>query len=282
MLGAAGIGALVTTCSEHNSRGRAAGTTRRNQTAVPTTAAHRLRPLIRKIDHVFAIVEDPRRALQFMNETLKLPSAWPFTDYGSFASGGINLGNLNLEFVDARGQFTALHPARVTGVGFEPATTVNGSYAKDLGRRSVAHGAPEPGAFWTNISFENLMGPDIAVFATDYHIPALKDAPARQKALDDTRGGRLGVVDAAELVLGVVDIDAARRRWQPLLAPAVPDAAMGWTLGRGPALRLVHHERNEVLDLALGVASPSAANDLASLRAHDDPLAGLPLSCTRR
>jgi hypothetical protein len=114
------------------------------------------------------------------------------------------------------------------------------------------------------------------------HIPALKDAPAQQKALDDTRGGRLGVVDAAKLVFGVVDIDAARRRWQPLLAPAVSDAAMGWTLGRGPALRLVHHERNEVLDLALGVASPSAANDLASLRAHDDPLAGLPLSCIRR
>jgi len=282
LLGAAGIGVVVTACRSQSSPGRATGTTQGSQGPVPTTTAPQVRPLIRKLDHVFAVVNDPPRALRFMNETLELPLAWPYADYGSFASGGVNLGNLNLEFVDARGQFVALHPARVSGVGFEPATTINGSYAKDLEQRGIAHGLPEPGAFWTNIAFEDLAGPNIAVFATDYHTPAPKDAAARNKVLTDVRGGRLRVVGAAELVLGVVDLDAARRRWQPLLAPARPDAAMRWTLGRGAALRLVQYERNEVLDLALDVSAPSAADELASLRTHDDPLAGLPLSCLSR
>jgi catechol 2,3-dioxygenase-like lactoylglutathione lyase family enzyme len=280
-LGALGLGAFMSACRDERSRA-APATTSTAQTAVATTIAAGVRPVVRKLDHVFAVVGDVPRALQFMNETLNLPLAWPFADYGLFASGAVNLGNLNLELVDARGQFVAVNPARVTGIAFEPASTVNAAFAEDLDKRGVAHGPQELRGSWTNISFDGLVGADIAVFATDYHVAAFKDAAARRKSLDDVAGGRLGVVGAAELVIGVVDIDAAQRRWQRLLSPAGPGPGRRWTLGSGPAVRLVPHERNEVVDLILQTNSGNAADVLASLRTPSDPLVGLPLTCRPR
>ena len=67
---------------------------------------------------------------------------------------------------------------------------------------------------------------------------------------------------AKELVLGASHKDATRKRWQRLLSPAVLDATMRWKLGPGPALRLVQHHRDEVLDLTLEVTSPHAADVL--------------------
>jgi catechol 2,3-dioxygenase-like lactoylglutathione lyase family enzyme len=241
-----------------------------------------VRAAIRKLDHVFAVLDDAPRALRFMHEVLGLPLAWPFANYGSFASGGINLGNLNLELVQAQSGRTAQHPARISGVAFEPAAPIDDAFVAGLDRRGIVHSPPMPAAAWTNIAFSNLADDGTMVFATDYHAPQAKDEALHRKPLDEAGGGRLRVLGATELVIGVVDVEAARRRWQGLLSPAVPDAAMRWALGRGPALRLVQHDQNEVLDLILEVASPDANRVLASLREDNDPLVGLPLSSQRR
>jgi hypothetical protein len=219
----------------------------------------------------------------FMHETLRLPLAWPFTEYGPFASGGVDLGNMNLEFVDARGsQFVATDPARVAGIAFEPATTINAAFGDRMDDRAIVHGPPEPRGAWTSMSFAGLLDADINVFAVDYHFARAQDAAARRKPLDDVRGGRLGAIGVREVAIGVANVETAQRRWQSFLSPAVPDADMRWTFGSGPALRLVAHERDEVIDLTLETRSADAADLLASSRADNDPLAGLPLTCAAR
>ena len=56
---------------------------------------------IRKVDHFYAVSPEPRELFEFLNTELQLPEIWPFSDYGSFASGGLSLGNV--VFVGARG-----------------------------------------------------------------------------------------------------------------------------------------------------------------------------------
>lgn len=217
-----------------------------------------------------------------MQDVLGLPQAWPFSNYGFFASGGVSLGNLNLEFVEAQGTFVATKPAQITGLGFEPAIPIDDAYGKRLDERHVDHSSPMPGPSWTNMSFTGLGG-DLQVFATDYHVDDKPKADlARRKPLDDVHGGRLGLTGAGELMIGVPDLKAASQRWEALFDPALPDTAVRWSLGSGPAVRLVQHNRDAVLGLALDVRNPDAAATLTALRESKDPLVGLPLTARHR
>lgn len=272
-IGSLGIGGLLTACAGN---GRLGASSLLAGRLGPTTAGQGSVSLIKKIDHMFTVVDDAPGAIAFMHDVLGLPLAWPFADYGGFASGAINLGNLNLEFVQAASGFTAYHPARINAVAFEPATTIDAAFVQELDRRGIVHSAPMPAPLWTTMFFGGLTA-TVGIFAIDYHIAAAKDAVLRQQALDATGGGLLRVLDAKELVLGVTDLKAARDRWQALLSPAVPHGPSRWRLGTGPALHLVHHHDERVLDLVLLSAAPHANATLRSLRKPNDPLAGLPL-----
>jgi hypothetical protein len=282
-LGSIGLGVLVVACSDDGSGASVATTTTDPLTSGRTTPVSVTpgRPLVRRLDHVYTVVEDPGKALRFLHDVLQLPVAWPFADYGSFASGGIGLGNLNLEIVKAGGAFAAHHPAVITGMGFEPATAIDDAFINELDRRGIAHSPPTPGASWTNVNLTGVTDTedDTLVFATEYHYPGAKDAALRRKPLDQVRGGRLRVAGAREVTIGVTDLGVANRRWQALLAPATPDRDNRWRLGRGPTLRLVHHGDNAVLGLSLTTTSTNSNRLLASLRNHNDPLVGLALSC---
>ncbi len=278
-LGANTAGLIVAACRDSRSRSAPATTSTAGTSMTPSLAA-KAHPVVRNVDHLFAVFDDAPRAFEFMRAALGLPVAWPFADYGSFAGGGVNLGNVNFELVAARGPFVASDPARVTGLAFEPASKIDAAYGRKLDERGVAHGPAEPTPAWTNMDLVGLLDAGTNVFATDYRVPAVKDARARQRALDDVRGGRLGIVRITELVIGVADFDGAQHRWQSLLLPAVPDRAARWMLGRGPALRLVRHPRDEVLDVRFEARRPQAAARLGDLRSRDDPRVGLPLTCS--
>jgi hypothetical protein len=44
--------------------------------------------VVKRIDHILLIPEDPRGLYDFLTEELKLPAAWAFREYEGFASGG--------------------------------------------------------------------------------------------------------------------------------------------------------------------------------------------------
>jgi len=262
-------------------------TTETDQPAASTTTTDpsRATPLVKKLDHLYVVLEEPEAAMGFMHDNLGLPVAWPFADYPGFASGGIGLGNLNLEFIKVSGAFGVEHPAQITGVSFEPSVEVDDAYVAELDRRRIARGNPLPGPTFSNISFSDVGGSDVRVFATRYTIPAAVDENLRQRALADVGGGKLAILRASELVIGTTDLVAARGLWQPLLAPVLPGVSRGrdvaWTLGSGPAIRLVAHHEDAVLELVLDTGASAAADTLASLRHRPDPLAGLPLTLRR-
>src|SRR5262245_49076856 len=148
--------------------------------------------IIRQIDHVYVPLDDAKTAFVFLTESLKLPEAWPYADYGFFGSGGVSLGNVNLEALqrnDLPGG-TPQHPARITGIAFEPAVEVD-EVMRVLDSRGIAHTPPMPyvppgreDPFWTNVGFDVTEG----TFVCKYHF----DVAARRKQLKDELDARSG------------------------------------------------------------------------------------------
>jgi len=226
--------------------------------------------IVRKVDHVFVPLAAPEATFGFLTETLGLPVAWPFTEYGPFASGGVSLGSINLEVVrssDPLPCFVARDPARVQGIAFEP-LPIDDALLAELDRRGIPHSSPAPfpgtghgttGLLWTNVFFTDFVDERTIVFLCDYHVPEVRDVPARRAALSAAGGGRLGLEDVAEIVVGARDPIAAAVRWQRLLAPLRPREPGGWAIGDGPALRIAATEEDAVARLVLRVRSPDAA-----------------------
>jgi hypothetical protein len=79
---------------------------------------------------------------------------------------------------------------------------------------------------------------------------------ARLRAqLVNSGGGPLGVVEVKEVLIGAVDVEAARRLWQKLLDPTPSATSDMWQIGSGPAVRLVPDKANRIQALLIRVAS---------------------------
>jgi hypothetical protein len=113
--------------------------------------------MVRRLDHLVVALDDARAAHEFCADALGLPAAWPFQDYGSFASGGIGFGNLNLELCQSGVQFPASQPARVRGLAFEPAESVDERLAQGLDEREIARTQPSPTPGWTNMGLPSFV-----------------------------------------------------------------------------------------------------------------------------
>lgn len=90
------------------------------------------------------------------------------------------------------------------------------------------------------------------------------DVPARRLAdrvrLAEAQAPGLGITGMCEVTIAVSDMQAARRRWASLLGTS-RQGSDRWTLGDGPAIRLVHGQRDEITGLVFAVGSLSRARE---------------------
>ena len=78
--------------------------------------------IIEQVDHLLIDAGDADELFRLFAEKLELPVAWPFNDYGGFQSGGVSLGNLNLEcFATADSPREPELQGRLVGISFDPA-----------------------------------------------------------------------------------------------------------------------------------------------------------------
>lgn len=241
--------------------------------------------LVKKIDHVFVTLAGAECAHRFMIDEVGLPEAWPFAPYGFFASGGITVGNANIEFVEATDAFeviTASTPARVQGIAFEP-EHIDDAWLAACDRQGLLFLDPMPvegtgrggdvELLWTNVIFTDFIASDSMVFVCEYHVPEGLAPEERRRRLDAAGGGVLGVTGLAEVVVGTADLDAAAARWRRL-AGEQGGGPFTWPPGMTPAVRLVEAPAERVERLVLAVASPDqAAKAWAGL--DTSPLNGL-------
>ncbi len=96
-------------------------------------------PIVKRIDHLVVRVHSPEPLFSVLTQQLLLPVAWPVTNHPFFTSGGIHLGNVNLEIMQVGQQSRA---ARLYGIAFE--CNPYEISLPELDERGIPHTPPMP------------------------------------------------------------------------------------------------------------------------------------------
>jgi hypothetical protein len=203
--------------------------------------------------------DEPEQLFRLFSEKLGLPLAWAFQSYGTFASGGVSLGNVNIELIHLGGRGSG-----IIGFAMEPGSV--SELITGLDARGLKHGSPRPFSqkdssgndrlLWTNVDLTNLSpAPASVVFFCKYTTDVNASRTMHQRELQNRGGGPLGIESATELVMGVRDIAAARRDWRLLLGSAMTGQQDVWPAGSGPAIRLVAAQEDHIELLRIRIKS---------------------------
>ena len=226
---------------------------------------------IRQIDHIMIRTGTPQELYAFFTETLALPVAWPITSpRAGVVTGGVGFGNVNVEAIQFPGQ-TDSRP-RLVGLALEP-SGLDESLA-ELNRRGITSAEPRPltaagpdgskKTLWTNVTLRQFSDADnpanatLHIFLSEYS-PSYVNVEERRsrlrKQLVERSGGPLAVEDVKEVIIGVTDLEMARRLWQRLFDPTGSATSNTWLFGDGPAIRLVSATENRIQTMVIRVSS---------------------------
>jgi hypothetical protein len=229
--------------------------------------------VVRQIDHVRIASNEAKELFELLSVTLRLPVVWPMADYGGFASGGVAVGNVNLEIVKdslAAGDTAAAgHAAksRWTGFALEPAPLE--TCLRELDARGIPHGAAAPfrkwelgklpTTLWKTVGLPTVSSDACEIFFCEYAEDVAVRRQRQLKELQSRDGGPLAIRSVREIVLGARDVTRARAAWQKLLDPIEATAVGVWPVGGGPAIRVVQADRDGIQGLLIEVKSLAAA-----------------------
>jgi catechol 2,3-dioxygenase-like lactoylglutathione lyase family enzyme len=224
--------------------------------------------IVRQVDHIMIESDDPASLFSWFKEVLGLPEAWAMKDFGGMFSGGVTVGNANLEFVrfkSARfGHPVEDHPpkggARVAGIAFEPNSSTDLSI-KELDARDIPHGDAHRTPNWTDTVISGLLDdPDVA-FLAEYHFDHRSWRKALSEALAKTSGGKLGIVGVKEIHVRQNPNSVAESFWKKIFDPNQESPQNCWTIGAGPRLRFSQGEGNSIVSFTFEVRSLTTALD---------------------
>ena len=217
------------------------------------------------VDHLMIQVPNASSAGDFFTGSLGLPVAWNLSDYGSFSSGGVSLGNVNLELitVSEKGKAEGLFPERdgIIGIAFQPADSLNGSLSS-LDAKQIRYGQPqpfvmdwsgEPRTLWTNVFLEDFM-PDNLVFYCNYSFDESKNREMLKAKLNETRGGPGGVLRLSEIGIDYAN-ESTRNNWERLVSPSGDEPSGLLPAADGVSIRLNQSESERLSSLTITVAS---------------------------
>jgi hypothetical protein len=225
--------------------------------------------IVKQIDHILTAHADPAALYTRLTETLGLPVVWALRDHGIAVTGGVFFGNVDFEILGLTDSIF-LSEEGLRGIAFEPPSLETA--LGELKERGIEIEEPQPfkgllpdgtpGILWTNVIL-----PSVAASGMNFICArAAYAAERRKRMLAAFDGGTIGMVGVREVVVGAQDIEAARTNWGALLAPAPQIAPDVWQLGEAPALRLVAHDSDALLELVIQVRA------LDNVRGLDDLL----------
>ena len=233
------------------------------------------RPLLTKVEHFYLVSDDSERLYNFFRDELRLPVVWAFNTYGSFASGGLTLGNVVIEFVRG-GRFGPAGAAEFKGIAFEPAGDADAA-AGELKRRGVAYGDLNPFKYsqggqervgWVTIDLEGFAPAGAHIFICDYK-DRERVAEGRRRASNELAangGGPLGVTSLKELVVGVKSVRGASQPWRKLLDAPETGTDPVFAFGPGPKVRLLTADMEGIQSIVVGVKSAARARQFLAER----------------
>jgi hypothetical protein len=241
-------------------------------------------PLATRVEHFFVVSDQAQSLFTYFKDEFRLPEVWPFFEHGTFASGGISLGNAVLEFVSFPKKDNKPLKTEFQGIAFEPTADADAT-AAELTKRNIPHSGARtfksqvPGrpvlVAWSSVALTDLPPKNADVFFCDYkdRQAVAQGRRAASHELAMRMGGPLGIVGAAEITVGVQDLNEARNKWSALLQPAPQISDDAFVFNTGPRIHLVHAESPGIQGIVLSVRSLGEAEKFLKERrllAKDD------------
>jgi hypothetical protein len=235
---------------------------------------------ITRVDHFYVESLTAEALLQFLRNDLELPVAWPYRNYGSFASGAVSLGNVNFEIVRFQ-QAAERHSTNFAGIALEPRGDTEDAVAW-LNSRDVAYSKPRPfpadgPAFWENTLLPGLIPGTATVFICDYKDRqwVLDAQRVSQAVLVERGGGPLGISAARELVIESADLARSLEMWSKVI-PSTREVGreIHVDLDHGPRIRIQSGASDRFAMLVLSVRSIGKARAFLEARDLVGPLIG--------
>ena len=253
--------------------------------------------IVPQVDHIIIsadTVEDAKTLWSLFSEHLKLPVAWPPAQYEGFFSGGVNAGNVNLEFVYSRDESVEPHStgqpstnARFSGLGLEPEPLAQALPA--LEQLGLHHGQPDhyqskdqsgnQTTLWTTVALDDVSKNDMDVFLCEYSpniFRPRRDIQENRRYLKDQLrqrgGGPMGIELVKEIVIGTSDYEATVRLWQKLLGPDARASGGVWHPAAGPAIRFIPSASDGIQSVVVRVVALGRARrflQASGLLGHD-------------
>jgi len=204
--------------------------------------------VVSDLNHVTSITTEPEaRKIYDALIDLGLPSAWPFATYEPISSGGVRLGNLNIELGAgippiAGDQFATFEPPALDGL------------TAALDARGIKHSPPIPlyngdELFYTRVELPTYSqaGRFTAQFCA-YNFPSGK--PTRVAPANEA-----GVINVSRVVINSRNPGS----WRRLMAPSKPSRGGTYRLSSGPLVQLRKSRSDSIDSLHLRVRNVSKA-----------------------
>jgi len=227
-------------------------------------------PLATRVEHFFLVSDQAQSLFTYFMDTFQLPEVWPFYTHGTFASGGLSLGNAVLEFVSFPKEGHQPQKTEFRGIAFEPKADADAT-AAELTRRNIPHSdvrsyksqIPDRQilAEWSSVGLTDFPPTTADVFFCDYQ-DRQSVADGRKAASNELArrtGGPLRILGAAEITVGVQDLDDARNKWIALLKPSPQISDDAFVFNTGPRIHLVRAESPGIQGIVLIVRSIAEA-----------------------
>ena len=222
--------------------------------------------LATRVEHFYLVSDQSQRLFIFFRDNFQLPEVWPYYQHETFASGGLSLGNVVLEFVSLPKEDPNPWKTEFRGVALEPTMDAIATSA-ELSERNLSHTeiqsykslvtGSQVVAEWSSIGLSNLPPENADIFFCDYNDRERVEKGRKEARSELARqgGGPLGIIDAAEIIVGVRDIKEARRKWSALLSLSPRISNDVFFFNTGPAIRLVQTKSPGIKGIILRVNS---------------------------
>lgn len=225
-------------------------------------AARPRQMVVRQVDHILIASTDAKELFTLLSETFQLPVAWPMAEYGNFSSGGVAVGNVNLEIIKAD-QTSRTAPPRWTGFALEP-EPLTGAIG-ELKARGISYGRSAPfrskqadgtmALRWTTVSLPDVSSENTGIFLCEYTHNVSERRGILGNQLKSRDGGPLGIISVSEIVYAAADLTQMQQRWQRLLDPIKASSAGAWPIGAGPSIRVIRAQQDGICELTVAVKS---------------------------
>lgn len=225
--------------------------------------------MVKKVDHVTINSTDPAALFHTFTKTLGLPLAWPLSSYPGFTTGGVFLGNMNIEMLQFAGTGqvgeNSLDRTFIYGIVLEPYSL--SEVMDELRLRGAGPSEPrdqmrevdgEQVKVWTNVILNGLSTDNYIVYLCEY-TQKMQETMAQRVRDNPVPLGGIGVTGVQEVIVTSKRVVHARNLWGRVFDPAVMSMDGKLHFDYGPAVFLSEGTMDVIEGLVVEVASLQTA-----------------------